>query len=390
MRYRSWQTLLGSYLANFKLLRVLALENTTLGRPSASRIHLGTDMGRLLGSLVYLRYLSLRGSDLETFPWIHKLVLLQTLKLNVHDVINKSPMSTNVLGKFAYLRHLYLPAYYSANLSENFKLRFNGLSKLETLEEFDTKWCEVKDLPKLFCLRRLKLEAVGGYDVKEMFKYLPGIALSSNSCILYLTLTIPMHEQMGFEYDPDMIRQLIWNHKFIFARLSLEGKLPEFSEIFVQEQQLNHTHIDVSLIRITKLRLGYSLLEEDPMPVLEKIPTLRDLSLQFFAYQGKEMVCSAIGFPRLTALNLLYLANLEKWRVEEGSMPVLQHLQIFTCPELEELPEGLIFLHSLHKVMLTDMPLKFCDKVRLENGEQGPDFYKVAHVPDLIVEHPRF
>lgn len=75
--------------------------------------------------------------------------------------------------------------------------------------------------------------------------------------------------------------------------------------------------------------------------------------------------------------------------MEEGSMPILQNLQIYTCPKVEELGEGLIFLISLQKLMFMQISSEFCDRVRLENGEQGPDFYKVSHVPNLSIEHPR-
>ncbi|XP_074357292.1 putative disease resistance protein RXW24L [Apium graveolens] len=384
--YRSRPRRLGSYFANFKLLRVLAIENIRHCRQSVLGTLFGTNIGRVLGSLLYLRYVSLRGSDMDTFPWIHNLVLLQTLKLNGDSFISKQPLSSNVLGKLAHLCHLYLPCWHSANSRKNTKLRFNGLSKLETLEIFNTEWCEVKDLPMLSSLRRLKLEVRGGYnDVKEMFKYLSGMALSSNSCIRYLVLEIAIHDQ-GLKNDPDMISQLMWNHKFNLRELSTSGKLPELAEIFEKQQQLNHTHIDASFTGITKLKLVISDLEEDPMPVLEKIPTLKDLELGYYSYKGKEMVCSATGFPKLTRLEIKSLKNLEKWRVEEGSMPILQHLQIVNCLKLEELPEGFIFLNSLRKLMLTRMPAQWCDRVCLKNGAPGPDFYKIAHVPDVIVD----
>ncbi|XP_074359543.1 putative disease resistance RPP8-like protein 2 [Apium graveolens] len=127
---------LGSYLANFKLLRVLALEYARYSRQSVLGTLFGTKIDSVLGSLIYLRYLSLRGSDMETFPLIHKLVLLQTLKLDKQNIRYRLPVSSNILGKLAHLRHLYLPSRCLIESGKNFKLRFNGLSKLETLREF--------------------------------------------------------------------------------------------------------------------------------------------------------------------------------------------------------------------------------------------------------------
>ncbi|XP_074357055.1 putative disease resistance RPP8-like protein 4 isoform X1 [Apium graveolens] len=381
--YESQPLRLGSYLANFKLLRVLSLENVTHNRRSVLGTFSGSNIERVLGSLVYLRYLSLKGSNLKTFPSIQKLVLLQTLNL---DVSSTSPVLSNGLGKLTFLHHLYLPLRGSLKSVKNTKLRFNGLSKLETLENFDTAWCEVKDLLKLSGLRRLKLKAKGGYDdLKEMFNYLSDLALSSNSSIRCMSLVMwIVGGETGLRNDPDMIRQLFCNQKFSLQELEMNGKLPELSEIFAEQQQLNDDHIDVSLIRITKLCLLESCLEEDPMRVLEKIPTLRELKLGYDAYKGKEMVCSAMGFPRLTHLYLLYLVNFESWRVEKESMHVLQELHIHYCPKLKVLPEGLIFLNRLQKLILRRMSSELCDRVRF--GKQRPDFYKVAHIPDLQIE----
>lgn len=66
-------------------------------------------------------------------------------------------------------------------------------------------------------------------------------------------------------------------------------------------------------------------------------------------------------------------------------MPSLSYLMIVSCSKLEELPEGIKFLNSLQTLVLYSMPLDFCDKVRTINGEQGVDFYKVAHIPSLEI-----
>ncbi|KAL8127746.1 hypothetical protein AgCh_014611 [Apium graveolens] len=275
---------LGLYISYFKLLRILSLEDIRHGRQSGLGTFFGTNIERVLGNLVYLRYLNLKGSNLKAFSWIHKLVVLQTLNL---DVWNTGSMSSNVLGKMAFLRHLYLPRWVSVNSVKNSKLRFNGLSKLETLENFDTEWCEIKDLRKLSGLRRLKLKAKGGYDdVKEMFKHLSDLALSLNSSIWYMSLVIRISADQELRYHP--VIQLFWNRNFNLQELKFHEKLPELSELFEEQQQLNHNHINVSLIRITKLNLISSNLEEDPMRVLEKIPTLRELEI-CNAYKGKEM-----------------------------------------------------------------------------------------------------
>lgn len=134
-----------------------------------------------------------------------------------------------------------------------------------------------------------------------------------------------------------------------------------------KQQQLQNTHIDVSLIDITRLHLMVSRLEEDPMPVPEKIQMLRELLLHRKAFMGQELVCSAIGFPKLTRLVLRNLPNFINWRVEKGSMPILTNLMIRNCLKLEELP-GLKFLHSLQELRVEVMPLDFYKRLRVVNG----------------------
>uniref|UniRef100_A0A175YJR9 AAA+ ATPase domain-containing protein n=2 Tax=Daucus carota subsp. sativus TaxID=79200 RepID=A0A175YJR9_DAUCS len=94
------------------------------------------------------------------------------------------------------------------SLGKNLKLRFDGLSKLETLERFDTSWCEVKDLPKLISLQKLSLHVDGSYnDMEEMIKYL------SSYTGKYLDISISTDDLVS-ENGADMWRQLFWNHKY--------------------------------------------------------------------------------------------------------------------------------------------------------------------------------
>ncbi|XP_074361218.1 putative disease resistance protein At1g58400 [Apium graveolens] len=364
---------LSAHVFSFKLLRVFSLEAVDFDGDTPV-----FKLGKAIESLVYLRYLSLRNTNLLIFPSVQNLVLLQTLKLDTLGNLVFPPwISENVLAKLGHLRHLYLPAGKVHKLKKDFKLRFDGLSKLETLENFNTDWCEVMDLPKLINLQKLTV-TVMNYDVEEMMKYLASIPYP---CLRYLALSI-ISEKLALPDGPDILRKLLCDQTYILQELSLVGPLPEMAQVF--GQQPHNSLADVSLVRITFLKLCSSL-KEDPMPVLEKIPMLRELHL-VGAYEGKEMVCSAMGFPKLTILIVYSLPNIEKWRVENGSMPSLSELHLVTCPKLEELPEGVRFLSSLKILVLYSMPSDLCDRVRVVNGEQGPDFYKVAHIPDIRIE----
>ncbi|XP_063946237.1 probable disease resistance protein RF9 [Daucus carota subsp. sativus] len=334
---------------------------------------------RALGSLVYLRYLSVSCVSLSFIPSIQNMVLLQTLKLDVFNTVSiPSWLSRNILGKLGHLRYLYLPPIYDRSRPpKKQKLRFDGLGRLETLENFSTVWCEAKDLPKLINLQRLTLEVDDDYgDVKETLKN-----LSSSSNLRYLGLSLKLYKQ-----PVENVRGVFWDYSSILQKLSISGRLEKLAQLFEnQPRNLINNHVAESSIRITSLTLQFSLLEDDPMPVLEKIPSLRKLDLSVNSFVGKEMFCSSMGFPKLTSLELWQLPNLVKWNIEEGSMSVLTKLEIISCPMLEELPEGLIFLTSLHSLWLGGMHTDFIHKIRTVNGNQGEDFYRVAHVPVLSI-----
>ncbi|XP_017240041.1 probable disease resistance protein RF9 [Daucus carota subsp. sativus] len=337
---------------------------------------------RALGSLVYLRYLSVRNVSLSLMPSIQSMVLLQTLKLDVISLISiPSWLSRNVLGKLGHLRHLYLPISEWRTAPKKQKLRFDGLGKLETLENFSNLWCEAKDLPKLINLQKLKLEIYSSYaDVKETMKNLSALALSSSSNLRYLGLSLTFYDQ-----PVEDVRELFWDYNSILQMLNISGQLAELAQLFENQPRNINNHVVESPIRITSLTLEYSLLVDDPMPVLEKFPTLRYLDLSYDSYVGKEMVCSSKGFPKLTSLILCMLPNLVKWNIEEGSMSLLTNLRIDRCWMLEELPEGLIFLTSLQHLWLDSMPIDFIHKLCTTNGTQGQDYYRVAHFPHIDI-----
>ncbi|WOG94600.1 hypothetical protein DCAR_0313896 [Daucus carota subsp. sativus] len=338
--YTDLPKVVGSHVANFRFLRVFSVENAEVDGKLYPRSFV-----RALGSLVYLRYLSVRNVSLSMIPSIQNMVLLQTLKLDLFRPISiPSWLSRNILGKLRHLRHLYLPLSADWTPPKTQKLRFDGLGKLETLENFCNLWCEVDDLPKLINLQKLTLEI---YSVRD-----DGKETMEN-------LSLPSSSNLG-----------------------ICGRLAELAQLFEnQPRNIINNHVEESSIRITSLKLWLSLLVDDPMPVLEKIPMLRNLNLSVDSYVGKAMVCSSMGFPKLTTLELRKLPNLVKWNIEEGSMSVLTNLTITSCLMLEELPEGLTFLTSLQHLSLRYMPTDFIYKLRTEDGKKGQDFYKVAHVP---------
>ncbi|OMO92387.1 Disease resistance protein [Corchorus olitorius] len=350
-------------LNNFKLLRVLAFE----GEDNFSGCKLPND----LGNLIHLRLLSLRKFSFVSSKLpscLGNLRCLQTLDLRGMEILSFKdddiPVHMpNVIWKLRQLRHLYLPEY----LKRKTRLRLDTLVNLQTLVNFNMRNCYVTDLLNLINLRELKIMwSEGAYESFE--KHLnnnknPQIINSKNLRSLSFEDT-----SFGVEMDPTHLKQFLCNCVNIYE-LSLRkvkmSKLPEY----------HHFPSDMAYVSLEGTEL-----HEDPMPTLEKLPNLRILNLGGDAFTGNKMVCSAQGFPKLDSLSLEKLYNLEEWKVDEGAMLGLRHLEISNCKKLEMLPEGLRFIATLQELKITAMPKTFQDKL----VQGGQDFHKVQHVPSII------
>ncbi|PIA30483.1 hypothetical protein AQUCO_05500036v1 [Aquilegia coerulea] len=133
-----------------------------------------------------------------------------------------------------------------------------------------------------------------------------------------------------------------------------------------------------NLIKLS-LDLGFSEnLLEDPMPTLEKLLHLLSLELRY-SYYGKQMVCSAKGFPKLKHLKICYFHPLEEWTVEKGAMTCLTTCEICYCEKLKMVPQGFRFLTRLQELKINGMPKSFEERVK----EGGEDWETVKHIPSI-------
>ncbi|OMO92391.1 Disease resistance protein [Corchorus olitorius] len=355
-------------LNNFKLLRVLDFEIEGIDNFGGCKLSDG------LGNLIHLRFLSLRNLEfvLSKLPsCLGNLKCLQTLDLRLQCFDPSSSTSVrnkinvpNVIWKLRQLRHLYLPDC----LKRKTRLRLDTLVNLQTLVNFNMRNCYVADLLSLINLRELKIVWIeGAYEAFEKHlnnKENPQIITSINLRSLSF-----LNNQSGLQkMDPTQLMQVFLNCVNIYE-LSLSwvkmSKLP----------QNHHFPSDMAYIS-----LHGTFLEEDPMPTLEKLRNLKILNLEENAFTGNKMVCSAQGFPKLDSLSLEKLYNLEEWKVDEGAMLGLRHLEISDCKKLEMLPEGFRFIATLQQLKITKMLKTFQDKL-VQGGE---DFHKVQHIPSII------
>ncbi|KAB2010929.1 hypothetical protein ERO13_D10G237016v2 [Gossypium hirsutum] len=135
---------------------------------------------------------------------------------------------------------------------------------------------------------------------------------------------------------------------------------------------------------IVKLTLVDCELSQDPMAVLEKLCHLRILHLKR-AYIGSKMVCSENGFPKLDYLQMSSLFELEEWEIEEGAMPCLRELELVKVESLRMLPEGLRYITTLEESNLRLMPSSLEERIKVIDGREGEDFYKVRHIPSIHI-----
>ncbi|KAK7823977.1 putative disease resistance rpp8-like protein 4 [Quercus suber] len=335
-----------------KLLRVLDLEGIR---------SLDGQLPEQIGSLIHLRFLSLKKTCIQELPSsIVNLVCLETLNLETIEELSweSTVLIPTVIWKMKKLRHLYFPKW--CNYLTNDKFQLANLSNLQTLVNFPTNKCDVRDLLTLTNLRKLVLN--GPRDFQE-FREIFNPPIKKLNSLRSLSMKT---EMLSFPDKVVVVGQVVQGCPRLH-KLHIEGRINKLP---------NHQEFSPYLAKLT---LWGSRLVEDPMPILEKLPYLRVLR-GWEAFIGKQMVCSEKGFPQLKSLLLRGLPNLQEWTVEAGAMPSLCRLEITDCNRLVTVPHGLKFVGTLKELEIRWMPRAF--KHRLE--EEGDDFYKVEHVPSII------
>ncbi|XP_013644168.2 probable disease resistance RPP8-like protein 2 [Brassica napus] len=328
---------------NLQLLRVLDL---SLQSDSGAAIEVGR-IPSSIGNLIHLRLLSLNvtlGSPLPSS--------LRNLKLLLYLDLSSSGdvYVPNIFKEMVELRFLWLPFY----MKNKTKLELGNLVNLEFLWGFYSRNCSITDLSGMTRLRTLYVFLEGKYTCE--------ILASSLRELRNLEKLKLVFNQSDVAPDVDFI----WN--FIHLRdLEMSMHIPRLPE---------HSRFPPKLARIslTKCRM-----EEDPLPILEKLLHLQSVKLSSGAFAGRKMVCSKGGFPQLHKISLMFLNELEEWEIEEGSMPCLHTLYIGVCGKLKEIPEGLKYIISLKELEILGMNKEWNEK--LESG--GESYYKVQHIPSV-------
>lgn len=299
----------------------------------------GGELPSSIGKLIHLRFLSLRGACVSKLPHsLGNLKFLLYLNLCVNQVVHVP----NVLKEMLELRYLLLPAF----MDDKTKLELAALVKLETLWYFPTKNISVTDLLCMTRLRTLRVYLNGGCTSETLSSSLRGLSKLEQ---FTLVASDKSHVYNGGDFTRDCNR---------LKSLTLVMHMPRSLEQDQFPPLLAH------------ICLQYCRMEEDPMPVLEKLLHLESVDLSDSCFVGRRMVCSESGFPRLCALQISKQEELEEWIVEEGSVPCLRTLTIEKCEKLKELPDGLKYITCLKELKIQRMNKEWTKKL-----EPGGEHY---------------
>lgn len=135
---------------------------------------------------------------------------------------------------------------------------------------------------------------------------------------------------------------------------------------------------------LMQLKLHFTDMKEDPMPILGRLPNLRILKLLQVSYEVMKMNCPHGGFLQLEFLQMQGLGSLEDLSVEEGAMPNLKTLKIESCVEMKKFPDGLLRLKKLQRLNLYDLSQELMSEV-LET--QGEDWNRIRRIITSQVPH---
>ncbi|KAK4421494.1 putative disease resistance protein [Sesamum alatum] len=349
-----------SNLDKFKSLRVLILVTCDLREGI-----IPSDIGY---KLIHLRYLGFRDCLLDELPLsITNFPCLQTLELEIyHGSHTKIP---NVLYKMRRLKHLFLQYVqpYEEQLYGEY-LRLDGLNELETFDKFKTIYYDPSDIPKLTNLRYFKALIINESSLSVLVNH-----ISDSKTKLCETILNIANCDFGSEEGSALLRKMLVSPSL--ARVLIDGRICRLPSCEPDDR------LCPSLVDLT---LCFSVIENDPMEILERLPMLKKLRLLDQAFVGSKMVCHASGFPQLRYLLLAGLPHLEEWKVEEGAMPNLSTIVIFNCGRLKMIPNGLRFITSLQKLQIVSMPKEFEDRLQKVDGEQGEDYDKVSHISSIL------
>lgn len=318
--------------------------------------------------LYHLKLLSLKGTKVKTISrLIGKLENLETLNLK-NTRVTELPVEILRLRR---LRHLLVYHYriergfrYFNNV-HSFKApyRIGCLSFLQSLVDIDATPADdttiVREIGRLQQLKELGIMKLREEDGKDL-------------CIS-LTKLMSLETLYIASRDEDEILDL----------LDAVSPAPPIRSLELRGRLLKVPQWITSLQGLTRLILKWSRIDDDPLESFQYLPNLMYLEL-CHAYQGSSLCFKAPGFQRLKKLMIIKLNALERLRVDEGSMPILQELCVWGCKAMDEVPSGIEHLRDLQYADFSDMSEVFVRALEKQKEEEE-DNWKLGHIPKVEI-----
>ncbi|XP_057462949.1 disease resistance protein RPM1-like [Actinidia eriantha] len=293
--------------SNLQLLKVLHLEGAPNLDTFPSEITI----------LLLLTYLCLSRTHIKSIPkTLGNLCNLETLDLK-QTLVKKLPKKITKLGKLRHLLVHYKPDNASFDTVKGFEIskKINRLRDLQKLSFVKANKHLISSLGHLTQLRELGITDLSEADGPILCKSIQALR---NLQSLNVT-------SLNKEEYLDL--QEIKNPPPLLQRLYLKGSLRKMPD-WISE-----------LHDLVRIRLKCSMLEHDPIPILQDLPNLLELQL-LNAYTGTQLNFDTGKFQMLKILELEQLEELEMVILERGSMPGLQKLTIRHCNNLKQVPIG--------------------------------------------------
>ncbi|KAI3897759.1 hypothetical protein MKX03_029604 [Papaver bracteatum] len=323
-----------------------------------------------VGDLILLRYLSLGKTKLKkiNMSYLSKLVNLQTLNLKGQEVVLDDQIWCLERLRHLYLKNIRLPAAIDRRnwvISTVHKLGIDNLKELQLLRIQAGDWIKDGGLEKLSSLRKLKIEECLASHSGDISSAATNLTNLRSLALIYKT---SINEPVINEEVPLATIQFS-NHTSLIS-LHLKGHILDWPR-------------DIASFppQLCKLKLEWSWMTEDPMLILEKLPSLRFLHLGFESYTENQMLCSEGGFASLQTLELVSILSLEKWKINKEALARLTKLEIRGCENLKKIPRGLQQLTSLKELRVANMP-----QLRRRMAKNiGEDWHKIKHIPSRVM-----
>ncbi|XP_034219028.1 disease resistance protein RPM1-like [Prunus dulcis] len=317
---------------DLKLLKVLDLEDIPID-----------NLPDGVTSLFNLKHLNLKGTLIKELP--ESIGQLRNLQ-NLNIMSTKIEALPRGISKLLNLRHFLVGSLMSGKLvGLRIPSSISKMKKLQSLAYIESEGNIIRLIGSMTQLTFLGITNVKERDEEDLCASIQEMKVLSR-LLLFAADGEEFLRVDALSSPPPYL-----------DRLDLIGKLEKVPHWFC------------SLHSLAYLNLRGSRLEEDLLPHIEALPSLRSLWLEN-ASVTKEL-CFNRGFVKLRHLWFWDLALLNKITIEKGAMPNLEFLSIGRCLTLETLPQGIEHLTKLQRYRFDNVSEKFRESIK-EGGVDHP------------------